>query len=681
MTAFDYSSGSRITNVLGHTVYAKAAWGDSWVAVPNLTCVECAWNAAPNFNTALLQWETGYVVMPGDATPTLFGTWVGRGQFIRIVWSCDDGGTLTWVGFVDSSSWPTEAFGRQQIVCYGLERSLALTPIATSAWLDDSGSGSPVVRRSGLPYTFNEGPDGYRSADDVSGVYLFASQHDPTAAINLWSTRQIVQYLMTYCLPTNAYGVAAIPWALNQAAQLPDWDTPIVTTRNRTLWDVLQELINPENQLGFTVGSDGSTAYLRCFTHLASAVTYGSTNPRTIPANPNQHSVVFAPDALTQADLSDVGATYDQVIVRGDRRKTICTLLWDDHLEANNWFTSLYGAAASTNTDYATWTLEEKRIRNQAKRDQEKETYREFRIKSDWNYEIDGDLIFINPDNPNPRSIRILETIPIKKGEDWTGDADDAPHTYEPEDSEYLIPLVEDPTSDQDRLNLVTQLGLLNEKQVSALSNKNSYTIHVTANNRIIDIRVEGTPQHVIASGNFTPLSGVDLPVSGGIDYQTLGVTVCLEEDRFCEGVYPTSVSADVVRRLVIDLGDRYRQIYVVPNTVTGLDEEGARTFSNGGWLIDHSEDLATLARLIATGLVPSRKRASWRSQRRISGIAVGDLITTAAGATIAAPVTEIRINAPTGDGRPPSAPTQSFATFAGLFDPMQLLRRIGVIA
>ncbi len=677
MTAFDYSSGPRITNVLGHTVYAKAAWGDAWVEVPNLTCVECAWYAAPNFNTAILQWETGYVVMPGDTTPTLFGTWTGRGQFVKVVWQCDDGGTLTWVGFVDTSSWPTETFGRQQIVCYGLERSLALTPIATSTWLDDRAS--PTVRRSQMPYTFNEGPDGYRSATAVSGVYLFASQHNPLATKHYWSTRKIVQYLLTYCLPTNAYGVAAIPWALNQATQLPDWDLPIVATKNRTVWDVLNELVAAENQLGFTVGSDGSTAYLRCFTHLASTVSYGATNVRTIPANPNQHSVLFSPDALTSAELSDVGATYDQVIVRGDRRKTIGTLTYADHLEPNNWDVASYHTAASGDSGYSGLTVEEKRIRNQAARAKLTATYREFRLKENWDFKIDGALIFANPNNVNPRSISLLDILPIATDAEWDGVLDPTSHRYDPAGCQSCIPFINDPTLDQDRINLSTQLGLLNKKSLSELSNQYSYTIHTTTRDRIIDLRVEGAPQHVIASGTFVPLAD-DFAVSGGINYETFAITVCIEEDRFCEGTYPNSVAGDVVRRLVIDLGDRYQQIYVMPNTVSGFDSDGSRKLSNGGWLKNDSEDLTSIATLIATGLLPSRKRATWRSQRRISGIAVGDLITTAAGATIAAPVTEIRINAPTGEGRPSPAPTQSFATYGGLFDPLQLLRRIGVI-
>ncbi len=138
MAAIDYSAGPRVTNVVGHTVYTRATWGASWTAQPNLTCVECAWTAAPNFASAVLEWQTGYVILPGNTTPTLFNPLQSRGHFVRIVWDCDDGGTLTWVGFIDSTSWPTEPFGTQQIVCYGLDRALALTPIATSVWKDGS---------------------------------------------------------------------------------------------------------------------------------------------------------------------------------------------------------------------------------------------------------------------------------------------------------------------------------------------------------------------------------------------------------------------------------------------------------------------------------------------------------------------------------------------------------------
>lgn len=692
MTAFDYSTGPRVTNVLGHTVYAKSSWAADWTEVPNLTCVECSWTAAPNFNSALLEWETGYVILPGDSSPTVFGTWTGRGQFIKIVWQCDDGGTLVWVGFVDSSSWPTESFGRQQIVCYGLERSLALTPIASSAWYDDSVPLSAQIRRSQVPYDFNVGPDGYRSESAISGSHVFAPLHDPQADVRFWSTRKIVKYLLTHCLPTNQYGVAAIPWQLDQDDQLPDWDFPVVNTRNRTVWDILNELITPQYQLGFTCGSDGSTCYLRAFTHLPTPAVYFS---QSIAANPNQHSVVFMPDALTTADLSDVGSTYDQVIIRGDRRKSICTLKYFYELE-NNWEPSeetAYERAESLHPDYSTWTVEERKARNASKRANEySRVFRELRLRKTWNYKIfpaslvgPEQTVFPGPpsDNLTPRAIKMLDVLPIKEGTDWKGTVQ--PTWYRPIDSTHVelarfFPTLTDPTGLQQRLNVLTQLGQLSGKVLSDAHNQATYTIAVSVRERIVSLEVQGAPQHVIADEWFTALPE-DEATTGGLDLTTLRITVMLEEDRFVEGVWPASVSADIVRRLVIDLGDKYEQIYIVPGTVTGFDPSGVELTSAGGWLVNDQNEINALAQLIGTGLLPTRKRATWRSQRRISGIAVGDLITTAGGATVNAPISEIKITAPTAEARPASAPTQSFATFGGVFDPLQILRRVGVLS
>ena len=224
MAVINYSSGPRITDVGDHVVYTKATWGGSWTAQPNLVCTECQWRAAPDFNTALLTWRTGYIIMPGDTTPTLFTPLSSRGYFVRIDWACEDGSTLRWVGFVDSSSWPTEAWGDQQIVCYGLERALALTPIMDMAFLRST------VLRSNVAPTFllnrSKNPDG------VGGIYLFAdSMRDDPADFKQWTTKEIVRYLLKYNCPTGNRGVGSIPWSIQGDALLPDWTRRLSNAR------------------------------------------------------------------------------------------------------------------------------------------------------------------------------------------------------------------------------------------------------------------------------------------------------------------------------------------------------------------------------------------------------------------------------------------------------------------
>ena len=77
---------------------------------------------------------------------------------------------------------------------------------------------------------------------------------------------------------------------------------------------------------------------------------------------------------------------------------------------------------------------------------------------------------------------------------------------------------------------------------------------------RKLDLTVVGGPQHVIAKTAFTKLPTGD-DIDGQLDYQQVKVTLAIAENRFCEGVYPsTPPAADVVRRLVVDLGEDFHQ-------------------------------------------------------------------------------------------------------------------------
>lgn len=674
MATIDYSSGPRITDVGDHVVYTKATWAGSWVAQPNLVCTECQWRAAPDFNTAMLTWRTGYIILPGATTPTLFTPLAGRGLFVRIDWECEDSTILRWVGYIDSSSWPTEAFGDQQLVCFGLERALALTPIVDCAFKRGS-----TVLRSGQPFHFTAN----RSKDpDAGGVYLMHdSMRDPTADWKNWSSQAAVKYLMKYHCPTNNFGVGAIPWSVNQATQLPDWDALNLDGQNKTVWDVLNEIITPEKQLGFTVGSDGSTAFLRVFTHTSADITVGS---HTLLANPNQHTLVLSPDALTSGSLSDVGGGYDQVICRGARRQTICTLTHTTNIE-NNWESTHetdYEAGASGDANYSTANTQKQREMNARVRGRGygsmSKVYRDFRIAKTFDWRIASEDLF--PDNPTPKHVTIRADLPIQAGVDWSGTVN-PDHLDRFQTIPWLV-LFANPEALTKYVD-IAQLALTNAESTSV---GDKPTVTVSAETYVWDefrLIVNGAPQHAIAGTNFTRLP-VDAPAKawGNLDYTTMKLTCALEEDRYCEGKYPsTAPSADIVRRLLVDCGTEYKQIRIHKSTITGIDHEGtAKTVTDSDYLVDDSGKLAALAQVIALGAVLTRKRVNWTSQRRISTIAVGDMINTAEGQTVLAPVTCIRINAPTSVDRPASCPTQSFETFGGRHDPLQVLRNLGMV-
>jgi len=677
MAAIDYSAGSRIVTEGSHVVYTRVAWADAWTLQPNLKCVECQWNAAPAMNSAVLRWDTGGVILPGDSTPTTITPWVGRGYFVRIVWTCDDASTLQWVGFIDASEWPTEAFGHQSLVCYGLEQALAKTPMLDIVWR----AAEDDVRRSAFPLTFNA-PDGLRSeavTEEDGEVYAFASASED--APKSWSTREIVRYLLKYHLPTDDQAVAAIPWAVDQIDQLPDWDSPYVETRNRTVWDVLIELVSGELQLGFTVGSDGTSAYVRFFTHLASTLTIGA---RTLAANPRQHTLVFMPDALTDARFSDVGGGYDVVVCRGARRKSICTLGfpalaagqlladWDNATQEVAYNTGAQGEAG-----YDALDDNEKAQKNDAVRGQSFLSYvfRRFVLDPNWDFELGDEPEAVFPGNDSPRSLRFVDRLPIAElTAMWDGELSTDYFDRGGPGLPWLLTW-KDPTETLERVDNAV-LGQLS-KLFAGQSIPDFAVVPHVVGDRAIDLIVQGGPQHMIAT-TFTGDTGVDVP--GVLDYTEAQITLAIEEDRFCEGVYPvTAPDVDVVRRLCVDMGEAYQQVYVVPETVVAIGGvTGDVLKSDGGVLVDDSPKLAALAEVIARSVVRTRKTVAWSSLRKISLIAVGDLITTAEGQTVDAPVVAIHMRAPVSINAPAGASQQSFELYRGTQDPLGLLRRMG---
>ncbi len=100
--------------------------------------------------------------------------------------------------------------------------ALALTPILDHAWMDDT-----TLRRSAVPPVFGW----TRCKDpDTDGVYTIADQKTDVDDLRQWSTREIVQYLLKYHLPTDSQGVANIPWTSSQITQLPNWDAPTIVS-------------------------------------------------------------------------------------------------------------------------------------------------------------------------------------------------------------------------------------------------------------------------------------------------------------------------------------------------------------------------------------------------------------------------------------------------------------------
>jgi hypothetical protein len=363
--------------------------------------------------------------------------------------------------------------------------------------------------------------------------------------------------------------------------------------------------------------------------------------------------------------------------VRGARRQTICTLSHDGGEIIEDWTESLedqYEVGASADGYYAGLDYDEKRQRNAAVRGRKllSTVFRKFKLDPEWDAEIGAEQVF--PGNEFPRSLRIVDRLPIKPAIEWDGAVD--PNVMDRDgEGRPLLCVWDDPTNTVDWIDNAA-LEQLSDLLVAKL--KTDFRVRVRVSERIVELRVEGGPQHLIAADRYDVVDGVFEETH--LDFTTVQLTVAIEEDRWCEGMFPSvAPAADVVRRLVVDLGPAYQQIRIHPGTVTDVSATGGTLeTSTGGILVDDSPQLSALAQVIAQSVLLTRKTVHWSSLRKISTVAVGDLVVSAAGQAVVAPVIAVHIRGGVSIDSPAGATVQAFEVYRGTMDALSVVRRLG---
>ncbi len=534
--------------------------------------------------------------------------------------------------------------GTQRLVAYGLDLMLARHVLRSSAV--DYGNGIEGVVGRAAPFNAaanagapDQGETGNRSADLGDKLtYLFASE---LAEARLWSSYDIARYLLAYQPPPNQVDDVVIPWDLDSATflggTLPSFDTPRVAQQARSLRQVLDELLDRRRLLGYTVDvapptdlTPTESVVLRCFTFAPSAIEYEG---HAIGANQDQVSLVFDGEAalesavVRRASLEQV----DQVVCQGERAVACFTIVaGGDVLTPTGtlvpgWTLAQqndYNAGASGVAGYGDLDLYQQQQLNDAARsvDRLRRVYSYWGLDSVWQGKVGapGAEVSYFPraaDDPTPLPyylplLKFRSHLPLKTNHDYSGARIDTgtvlDHNPPGQKWEYLPPLVgiRIPHSVPDRWQLVDRLSSSVESLAApSLGLEDGYKW--SAGVRMQDdwpgivVSVSGQPQHVLAKHDFTPL-----PEDEHIhtfDWQDgLWATVAMDVDRHVEGAWPQPpLENEAVRRLVVDLGERYQQHYVAEYTVVGLDASGEKIVSAGGFVRDDTPRLEALARLI----------------------------------------------------------------------------------
>lgn len=711
-------------------------WADAWVPDLRTIALEAVWCSAPALPTATIQVRYGYLSFSG------FPEWVKvdkhetwPDQFVKIQFPMvrieegEDAGEWeyrTWYGVValeedqlggctfkttrsgNTTQTQVTASGLQTFSAYGLEKLLADWPIKYSV-INDGGSLNEVKRA----LTFNRDGKPNRTAAKILGSHAFES--DLTVA-QFWSTRDIAEYLLEWQTPRDSAGNRLVLFKL-AGLGLPDWDKPAVSQETQSCGSLLTSLINRRQMLSWrlTVDEDitPDEVHVDVFSLARTEITLPITGTPKIEPSSRQKSIEFDKDQSTRVTLkrSKVGV-YHQVILRGAPMRAVGSFSFVDGTLVAGWDSSLqtlYDAGASLSAGYSALDDEEKRVRDAAARGVSRleEVYSFFRIPTDWDRKVaDGENGFkeflfagdVAGESPVYLGTCFVEpTMPLIQGVDYSTDkiANGAPGISDftiATNLEETPPLVFFKRPDQPTKWIAgDKLGTAGELPRGYGSDGNtrfSVSVQVPNESKGLVIRVQGDPQHAIAPTDFAPLA-VDEQL-GGVDWRSAIVTLSLPFDQHAEGIWPEDLPANVdcPRILILEAGDRYKKHYVAPNTVVGVDKDGALVRSTGGWIPkagtdDDETKLTALAKVAHAWYGEDHCVLTLETSRLfpIADLDVGDLITEignkppATGghrATVNTTISEIRLQWPESEGTEAQAPVLTIVTGSGELDPIQ---------
>ena len=709
-------------DVLPHKVYLRTNWNDPWTHIPYLYCDEATWCVAPTIPTASLTWRFGHGQQPNQ----FFAQWYARltgkvRQWVKIVYETHpidrgpDGGAgvpqtdpLTWVGSVETDAtqlvgakeqWNAQGqkvqrdTGLQSFACYGLAHTLNRIPIDRSYWRDVTG----VLRVSYRPFTYNAEDAVGRARGNKHPAQLPTSFcSDPYTSETLtWSTRSIVQNLITSFPVQDCLGDASIVTIINNPEILPDTDYPVFDPTGMSLWEALCNLIARTRMLGFHLqyvpGALFGNADFLAIQPYSLAGANQAFGEIEIPANENQVRVAFETDPDIQGAGVKGSSTpaIDQFVLRGARRTSTCSLSRADDTLFSDWEIGSalpdeedYEVAGSADGDYAGMSsTQEKQTRNAEVRASAPlhDVYRRFSHNVQQWDQLAGDgeggqkhPVFADGNDQFwvcPRELFILPCVLLEEGRSYTtlGSLSEPipPPILAPNANNRQPPLcfVKVPAASSPDRYWVEGAKLAESaprEEHDDLDNRRfSIRTEVPQLSYGLYLHVEGQPQHAIAYADFTRLP-VD-PGCGKYNWREFIVTVSFADDRHCEGVWPPDGLLPALfnpgqhlRRQILYAGDKYRQDWIVPGTVVGVNPHDGTLERNtaGGWIADDSAKLQARARQIHAYFSQPRRALTFSTGRINSALQLGDYITERGDLNrepIGAVITQLSISSPEG--------------------------------
>jgi hypothetical protein len=649
--------------------WVKERWTDEWKELVNVRIDAVIWCAAPSMPRAQITLRYGWgILADGGAFQEIHPAELQR-QYLKIEMRTDETAAAIeeawyWYGIIDVMSDAQDATvmvnpnfpvvaGERTFMAYGLESLLDRHRIDRSFYRAPDTNGNEREAKTGL--TFNEKNRGNRELTKSKVVvdvgveftrdyFLFAYHNDEKKAQDgQWSTRDIVEYLIKSGTgwPKRIEGeeeryapeeILHFDVLDDDLKLLPEWDSPELESHLVSSIDIFNTLISRRRLLTWWlwVEESTSTIYLRIASLTDAEIELpaehpGSTDVDTLKPNTDWANYRFdkhwSADVIYQKDTSH---SVDQVVCYGARRTNTWTAEFGvstaDHIKRGWDLVKEQPKYELGGSDHPLYPPEsELALRREwhaiaRSGEDTSNVFRRFVLRETLDYppttDDDYKQFFGN--------VRILPTIPFYESTDYGGyKIANGLVEYENETNKLerrppLI-LIEVPNNPNHFVELL-KMGRGGDVEIVEEADVRDWgaNIRIPADGQSIQVDIVRAPQHTIAFGDFKPRPEDEI-VHGHWDWKSMKATICVADDRFCEGRYPKDddvTPRDFKRIMRIPCGENYKLDWVKANTIANLDAAGVPILVDGdGFINDNRPQLENIA----------RTAYGWYSQERIA--------------------------------------------------------------
>ena len=641
------------------TVYTKATWSGNWSAQQYLWCDRLSLTASPEVDSAQFHWSyAGEKMRQGDQNFLPYPPKDLRGQYVKVVWESNTlGTTREWVGVIvheidaqDATNNASQQIGTQTFTAMGLEWLLDREQIRTTVVQAPGGSTANINR----VLDFNLGGSNGREVAlagnraKTGGNHFASDLSDATE----WDALQVVQYLIEEQGPKDQYGNADIPFRLTAFNGISLVDVILqIPAQRRTPKQIIDALVNQYRGLGYTLSVNASNE-VQLFIYSYAQSDINLPGGGTLTANHLQWDLDLESDILVSPPIItyDGASQYDRVLVRGEQATFTGTFTYQDGLE-RQWSDTdetTYGTAASGETGYGDATIEEQMQWNSEFRSSDlmRKVFSYARVPTDWDGQLNSEAVDPLSKPQWIPGLRFLPYTLLKEYYDYDGSNIE---DYDPEDamaSNDLVANVPSGVTPEYR----RPFGVIADVDsryayVDRLSDQGDFddTAHTDGRTWRASVRVQddlpglilhviGADQHVFAKDDFTPSIAADTAsdFQPELSWKNVEFTASMGLDYYAEAEYPASIvgARDFISTKVINVPNM-RLDYVVPSTIVGIDADGTKLESEGGYVQDDRTKLQDIARLAYEWYSTDRVAVQFTYKTTKVALSPGEMIAT----------------------------------------------------